>query len=90
MAWAGIPGIGHGALLPHARRLHIPGGERPRWTVPLLPTHRLPRVPLDSCPTAKGFLEHFIRWSTFCEKYQPEHCELAAELVREIAERNRV
>ena len=37
----------------------------------------------DTCPTAQSFLETFIRWSSFCEKYQPEHCALAAEIVRE-------
>jgi hypothetical protein len=30
-----------------------------------------------------------IRWSTFCEKYQPEHCELAAEIIRQVADQNR-
>ena len=47
------------------------------------------RYSADTCPHARDFLENWIRWSTFCEKYQPEHCELAAELVREVAERNR-
>jgi dTDP-4-amino-4,6-dideoxygalactose transaminase len=44
----------------------------------------------DSCPTAQAFLETFIRWSSFCEKYQPEHCALAATIVRQVAEANRV
>ncbi len=44
----------------------------------------------DSCPTAQTFLETFIRWSSFCEKYQPEHCELAAAIVRRVADANRV
>lgn len=43
----------------------------------------------DACPRASQFLETWIRWSTFCAKYQPEHCELAARIVREVAERNR-
>jgi hypothetical protein len=30
-----------------------------------------------------------VRWSTFCEKYEPEHCELAAAIVRAVADRNR-
>jgi hypothetical protein len=44
----------------------------------------------DSYPTARTFLETFIRWSSFCEKYQPEHCELAAAIVRQVADANRV
>ena len=41
-------------------------------------------------PGAHEFLKTFIRWSTFCEKYQSHHCELAAQIVRAVAERNRV
>ncbi len=43
----------------------------------------------ESCPNAQQFLKTFIRWSTFCEKYQPEHCELAANIVRKTADENR-
>jgi dTDP-4-amino-4,6-dideoxygalactose transaminase len=43
-----------------------------------------------TCPNAHTFLETFIRWSTFCEKYQESDCELAAEIVREVAEKNRM
>ena len=43
-----------------------------------------------TCPTAHEFLKTFVRWSTFCEKYQPQHCELAAQIVRAVADRNRV
>ena len=27
--------------------------------------------------------------TAFCEKYQPEHCELAAKIIRKVTERNR-
>lgn len=43
----------------------------------------------DACPTAQAFLETFIRWSSFCEKYRPEHCDLAADIVRRVADANR-
>jgi hypothetical protein len=43
----------------------------------------------DNYPNAVAFLDRFIRWSTFCAKYQPEHCELAAAIVSEVAEENR-
>ena len=43
----------------------------------------------DVCPNARDFLETFVRWSTFCEKYQPEHCELAAQIVGQVADANR-
>ena len=43
----------------------------------------------DSCPAAWEFLQTWIRWSTFCEKYTEQHCELAQRIVREVADRNR-
>ena len=43
----------------------------------------------DACPRAAQFLETWIRWSSFCAKYRPEHCELAARIVREVSDRNR-
>ena len=43
----------------------------------------------ETCPTAHAFLENFIRWCTFCEKYEESHCEMAAEIIRTVAERNR-
>jgi dTDP-4-amino-4,6-dideoxygalactose transaminase len=41
-----------------------------------------------TCPTAHRFLETWIRWVNFCEKYTEEHCRLAAEIVRDVADRN--
>ena len=43
----------------------------------------------DTCPNAKAYLEQFLRWATFCEKYTSEHCEQAAAIVQEVADRNR-
>ncbi len=43
----------------------------------------------ETCPNAQNFLSTYVRWSAFCEKYQPEHCELVARIVSEVAERNR-
>jgi dTDP-4-amino-4,6-dideoxygalactose transaminase len=43
----------------------------------------------DTCPNAKAFLEHFICFPHFCEKWQPEHCEQAAQIIRVVAEKNR-
>ena len=43
----------------------------------------------EVCPNAQAFLETWIRWSTFCEKYQPDHCEMVGEIVSRVADRNR-
>ena len=42
-----------------------------------------------TCPVAHQFLKTFIRWSTFCEKYEEKDCELAAAIIRDVADRNR-
>lgn len=43
----------------------------------------------ETCPQAKKFLETFIRWSTFCQKYTEEHCDLVANIVRAVADKFR-
>ena len=43
----------------------------------------------DVCPRARAFLETFIRWTTFCERYEPAHCMLAADIIRRVADANR-
>jgi hypothetical protein len=53
------------------------------------PASRTYRYSGADCPNATAYLENFIRWSTFCEKYEPEHCALAAEIIGAVAERNR-
>ena len=53
------------------------------------PASREYRYSEQTCPTAWKFVQTWIRWATFCEKYTEEHCELAARIVREVADRNR-
>lgn len=43
----------------------------------------------ESCPRAWQFLQTWIRWATFCEKYTEEHCHLAREIVAKVAAKNR-
>jgi len=88
---AGIPGAGVGKyyLMPAACTFldeNARGGVYP-YSMP--PASREYRYGAGVCPNAEAFLGTWIRWSTFCEKYQPEHCELAARIVRDVAERNR-
>jgi dTDP-4-amino-4,6-dideoxygalactose transaminase len=91
LAEAGIPGAGMGQyyLMPEALTcLH---DKVARQAYPYVgPTaSRTYDYSENTCPEAHRFLETFIRWSTFCEKYEPEHCELAADIVRDVADRNR-
>ena len=92
VAEAGIPGTGMGEyyLMPAACTFLQRQAARKVYPFSVPPASREYSYSGDDCPTAQEFLKTFIRWSTFCEKYQPEHCELAAEIVRTVADRNRV
>lgn len=87
---AGIPGAGLGKyyLMPAACVFLGENARKKVYPYSIPPASREYGYSADSCPNAKNFLEYFIRWTTFCEKYQPEHCELAADIVRAVAERN--
>lgn len=92
LADAGIPGAGTGRyyLMPEACTFLEKSARKGIYPYSIPPASRECRYGADACPTAKAFLETWIRWSTFCEKYQPEHCELAADIVRQVADRNRL
>jgi dTDP-4-amino-4,6-dideoxygalactose transaminase len=91
LAQAGIPGAGTGTyyLMPAACTFLQENAAARRYPYSTPPASRAYSYSADSCPTAREFLKTFIRWSTFCEKYTEAHCELAADLVRGVADRNR-
>jgi hypothetical protein len=91
LAAAGIPGAGMGEyyLMPAACTFLNENAQRRVYPYSRPPASRDYAYNADTCPTARDFLRTFIRWSTFCEKYREEHCELAAQIVQEVAERNR-
>ncbi|MBM3234975.1 hypothetical protein FJZ31_01620 [Candidatus Poribacteria bacterium] len=88
---AGIPGAGQGKyyLMPAACTFLDENARKEKYPYSMPPASREYRYSADTCPNARDFLENWIRWSTFCEKYQPEHCELAAKIIRKVAEQNR-
>lgn len=92
LAEAGIPGIGTGNyyLMPEALTFLQERAFSQTYPYAMPPATRSYEYGADSCPTARDFLKTFIRWSTFCEKYEPEHCDQVAALVHAVAERNRV
>ncbi len=91
LADEGIPGAGTGKyyLMPEACTFLQEWAAAGRYPYSRPPASRSYSYGAAACPTAWDFLQTFIRWSTFCEKYEPEHCEVAAEIVRRVAERNR-
>jgi dTDP-4-amino-4,6-dideoxygalactose transaminase len=92
MVDAGIAGAGTGRyyLMPAALPVLESAAKEQRYPFSQPPASRRITYSADSCPNAKAFLEGFIRWSTFNERYQPEHCDLVATIVRDIAGRNRM
>ncbi|HID10132.1 MAG TPA: hypothetical protein EYP17_02380 [Candidatus Latescibacteria bacterium] len=90
-AEAGIPGAGlrkYCLLMPAAMAFLQDKARNKVYPYSMPPASREYRYSADICPNARDFLENFVRWITFCEKYQPEYCELVAEIVREVADIN--
>jgi dTDP-4-amino-4,6-dideoxygalactose transaminase len=91
IAEAGIPGAGQGKyyLMPEALTFLAENAAAKRYPYGQPPASRDYRYSGENCPNAIAFLENYIRWSTFCEKYNEEHCHLAAEIISRVAETNR-
>lgn len=91
LAEAGIPGAGLGKyyLMPAACTFLDENARNKVYPYSTPPASREYRYGADTCPTAKRFLETWVRWSTFCAKYTEEDCHLAARIVRNVAEKNR-
>jgi len=92
VADAGVPGAGMAEyyLLPESLHCLHEKVKASAYPYSMPPASRAYTYAADTCPNAQSILKNFIRWSTFCEKYQPEHCELAANIVRKTADENRV
>jgi hypothetical protein len=88
---AGIPGAGTGKyyLMPMALTFLQRNAGKKRYPYSMPPASREYRYDQTTCPAAWEFLQTWIRWATFCEKYTESHCDLAARIVREVADRNR-
>jgi len=92
LAEAGIPGAGMGAyyLIPEACTFLDEYAVARRFPFSQPPADRVYRYGPQNTPTAAAFLQRFIRWSTFCEKYTEEHCRLTAQIIGAVADANRV
>lgn len=88
---AGIPGAGQGKyyLMPSACTFLDRNARENVYPYSIPPAGREYRYTDEMYPNAKSFLERFIRWSTFCERYEPEHCQMAADIIRTVADENR-
>lgn len=91
MQAAGIPGIGTARyyLLPDALPFLQQNAKQKLFPYSQPPASREYDYQ-NYCPNARAFLQTFLRWSTFCEKYTERDCEQVAQIVSQVAERNRV
>jgi dTDP-4-amino-4,6-dideoxygalactose transaminase len=89
---AGIPGIGTGKyyLMPAAVTYLQSRARDHIYPYSMPPASHTYEYSAESCPNAGNFLETFLRWSTFCDKYERSHCDLVAKIVASVAERNRI
>ena len=89
---AGIPGIGTARyyLMPAACTFLQEKAAQQVYPYSLPPASYTYTYGSATCPNASAYLDRWLRWTTFCEKYRPEDCVLAAAIVREVADRNRV
>lgn len=88
---SGISGAGTGRyyLMPAACTFLEENARGKVYPYSMPPASREYSYSADNCPNARDFLNNMIRWATFCEKYQPEHCEMAANIIRKVADENR-
>ncbi len=88
---AGIPGAGIAGyyLMPDALTFLEENARAKRYPYSMPPASREYRYGEAVCPNAREYLSRYVRWSTVCEKYTDEHCRIAAEIVRVVADANR-
>ena len=91
VADGGIPGAGLGRyyLIPAALPFLNEKANNKVFPYSMPPASRAYTYDGDSCPNAQEFLETYVRWSSFCERYEPEHCDLATHIVETVADKYR-
>ena len=89
---AGLTGAGQGKYYLIPASCTFLGRDAAAGTYPysMPPASRRYSYDLENYPNAVAFLENYVRWASFCEKYQPEDCYKIAKVVAAIADRNRL
>lgn len=87
----GILGAGTGRyyLMPAALTFLSDWAKNKTYPYSMPPASREYQYSEKSCPNAWKFLQTWIRWATFCEKYTEQDCELCTEIVKTVADKNR-
>jgi dTDP-4-amino-4,6-dideoxygalactose transaminase len=87
----GVPNAGTGKyyLMPVAAEFLQRNARKKVYPYCAPPASREYRYGVETCPNAWDFLQTWIRWATFCEKYTEKYCRMAKEIVEEVADENR-
>jgi dTDP-4-amino-4,6-dideoxygalactose transaminase len=87
----GVVGAGTGRyyLMPEALTFLKEWAQKGVYPYSVPPASKKHRYGAEVCPTAYKFLQTWIRWATFCEKYTEKDCEMARDIVAAVAKRNR-
>jgi perosamine synthetase len=91
LADEGITGAGTGKyyFMPVAVTFLNEWAQKKIYPYSTPPASRKYSYGIENCPTAWKFLQTWIRWATFSEKYTESTCELARDIVVTVADRNR-
>jgi len=91
MSAAGIAGAGIGKyyLMPLGAAFLNEHAEAEVYPFCTPPASRRYRYDETTCPRATVFVDNWIRWLSFSEKYTRQHCEIASQIVADVARRNR-
>ena len=91
LAGEGIAGAGIGKyyLMPLGAAFLNEQAAKAVYPFSTPPASRTYRYDATTCPNALEFVDNWIRWVSFSEKYTPEHCEIASQIVADVACRNR-
>ena len=87
----GLNGAGQGKyyLMPAALTFLQDWVDAGRYPFSQPPCSRTYQYSSDNCPTAWSFLENWVRTCSITEKWEDEHVDIVANIVQEVAERNR-
>jgi perosamine synthetase len=88
-AGIGDAGLGKYYLMPEALTFLQRKANNKVYPYSMPPASREYKYDSNTAPNAKKFLQNFIRWSSFNERYEKEHCEYIAAAVKAVADRNR-
>ena len=87
----GVPNAGTGRyyLMPMGATFLNEKAQKKIYPYSTPPASRQYSYDENTCPEAWKFLQSWIRWATFCEKYTEEDCVLARDIVAEVADKFR-